>query len=1524
MAEDFTQNPSNPTTQEQAIAAQRAQAEAQADVQREALKHAIAFSQPRNDNQAPSASFQAINAQYEASRNRVVTGGGVSYQGAVTPTAAQNPYNPDSAAGIAWEVARTGGGTDYPMNIKATAEVLSVGGDPGFIRYATNIYAERPSFAQETITTKQGQTITNPAWEGVPIRQNLTLAEMQAGGGITEQNYQKFYQYDSESHMLNRLQDANVQYGVDVGVHTAPGDWGGPVLQDNTYGGLQGHLVGSRVLATVAERTPIQQGTFVMVPEGKNTWRQIENAKVAIDQKSGEIAIYQQRTPGSSVYSLIGGGGRNAAQSELFAMYKGENHVNFADLAEKVALEKSAAPGADIPWGIKGTSPSIVYMDEKGLTGGYPAVAKMFEITNDRLVGGRTVAATTQITSVPQTTQEQYNEPWSILPQEDRIYLAPPSELFTYGKGSMADIFAFAGSSLYSIAYGQVRGAETVRAQERFESQPIFSERLLAQKEYVSASTELESKLSDYKQYVSLDTGSGKYIISRSTPENIVTDIKSSFARTESAYKNLDALTKQTEILQKESPLEQLKSETTSAFRSQKPFEIFGMQPTVAWKYGVETLASPLIGSASGGTTGIITQFTSQKATNVGESIAYGILDVPGMGIQMIADAPLGVEMTTRDIFSRGTLGISTVGGYGQASFGKYVVEDPVRATTMLAAGLVTSRGIESTKQYAMERTGLSRLSTYEYHGQEVVANAPATRTIEDIIAGKDVVDVTHSAPSPIIRGLVQISREEVGDIGHGTGKPGIFGAPISKSETGKTLLEPTSEFFLNKPLLIPAIMKTAEAVHGYGTAILHRSGDYTAAREAFDTAARGYINFAKRSVPIIGGSRVYIFRNVETLAPELRTTHTQLINEMRSQWKTKGYLDVELYNRYVELAYEKSAAGGGKPIAVVAPKKAAGYHLGDRGAMGAPFESEVYIVSATRSATGDIVPVHRIEMTGKQFLGYSYGRSGAKVVEAQLAHQTTTIPKRTVATRMKENINYNKDTFKSQYLPYDTLLKMNVGGSTIQRGWYEAMLQDAIHKANEMYGTKEWAPVGYYGKHGKAHSETVVQNIQDIYNRSPETVERIGGSGGRTVADAYAKAMGLAHDIAKVGEAESQPYTHAFVTAEAIRSGSLKSKLEPKVYSDIFGSLSKEHTERIADAISQHTKIQPIRAPTLAEVVNWKQKTGREGESGHISDTLSGMKTIADPFKGVVSKVLWKPREEGRVLSAADRVDIGRVGATVQSSKIFRTPEEQREVNIKTIEKGVVAASVGISIHAGIPPVVGAVLFKDIYSRSAKGADVTREYQRSSITEQFAKAKEYREDQAYKQRGKEYSGSTLYDQFSKYQQYQKPYEKAYEKGYESKYQKEYKKDYSSEYVKDYIKNYGRDYSKDYTKDYSKDYVKDYTKPYEKPYEKRYAGYEGYKEKPYVPYQPDYKPYHKEYTPPTYDYTPYEYKRPPPDEPYVGLPGFMNIGGGGSGGILNERTRKREYVNPVVDIEYLTSLAGSRSGGILSSFKRKR
>ena len=95
---------------------------AQQDAARDAAKQAAAFSQPRNDlGGQQSAAFIAINNQYAQQQQNSIGSGGAYRQPTAAPAAA-NPYNPNSAAGIAYDVGLSGGNASPSVKAIAAQE----------------------------------------------------------------------------------------------------------------------------------------------------------------------------------------------------------------------------------------------------------------------------------------------------------------------------------------------------------------------------------------------------------------------------------------------------------------------------------------------------------------------------------------------------------------------------------------------------------------------------------------------------------------------------------------------------------------------------------------------------------------------------------------------------------------------------------------------------------------------------------------------------------------------------------------------------------------------------------------------------------------------------------------------------------------------------------------------------------------------------------------------------------------------------------------------------------------------------------------------------------------------------------------------------------------------------------------------------------------------------------------------------------------------------------------------------------
>jgi len=331
--------------------------EQQADAAREAAKHAAAFHPAEYYGVSPSSlgnvPLSQIAARYGTGFADIVQGyytqnptaeaRAITSQYAAQHAIAENPFDPNSALGIAWEVSRVTGGTgNITESLKAKAIEQT---KPGLAPFGGMEYSAADRLRGEKMVADLS-TVTG--METVPIR--------------------------GPSQYTDKTVDMYM-----------------------AVGGYQG----------------------VEIP----------NAKLAIDYQTGEFGVYAQPY-GHSVYNLIGGGGRAAAQSGMFSVgtslwdpahtfqlsdigkmqpvsaeyqathskagaeaygglsmqlrpdalltpnqaisryYGAGTDTNIANLVQQIPAGKAEAPGAKIPWSVEAGAPALSYMDERGIIPG--------------------------------------------------------------------------------------------------------------------------------------------------------------------------------------------------------------------------------------------------------------------------------------------------------------------------------------------------------------------------------------------------------------------------------------------------------------------------------------------------------------------------------------------------------------------------------------------------------------------------------------------------------------------------------------------------------------------------------------------------------------------------------------------------------------------------------------------------------------------------------------------------------------------------------------------------------------------------------------------------------------------------------------------------------------------------------------------------------------------------------------------------------------------------------------------------
>ena len=316
-----------------------------------------------------------------------------------------------------------------------------------------------------------------------------------------------------------------------------------------------------------------------------------------------------------------------------------------------------------------------------------------------------------------------------------------------------------------------------------------------------------------------------------------------------------------------------------------------------------------------------------------------------------------------------------------------------------------------------------------------------------------------------------------------------------------------------------------------------------------------------------VAGRRLYVIP--EVLNVRMPAEHVAKID--RSITTTGQFW--EHYPEVIRTAQEQSRQTG-QPIGVPTPKRARGFPEP---------ENEIFLVF------GDAVS-QRIAQT--QFAGFA-PRSLTQVKKLALGTQKLESTRR---GNLRENLAYNWDIGRS-------------GATFYNRNYLRAMTGDMGRKYGELYGRDLMYP-GQYGAHGAEHATAVSGNLETMRRQNP-TLQAAASP-----ADLWAR--GTYHDLAKVGQGETQPLRHGFAAGEAIRTGMFST---PEL-------AAMEPTARLALArdIQLHTRIDPR------------------------PYTYRGLRTMA----------IDRPSVSAKALANADRMDLTRLGATVKSSRLFELPRGQ------------------------------------------------------------------------------------------------------------------------------------------------------------------------------------------------------------------------------------------------------------------------
>ncbi|MFA7121842.1 MAG: hypothetical protein WC277_10230, partial [Bacilli bacterium] len=417
-------------------------------------------------------------------------------------------------------------------------------------------------------------------------------------------------------------------------------------------------------------------------------------------------------------------------------------------------------------------------------------------------------------------------------------------------------------------------------------------------------------------------------------------------------------------------------------------------------------------------------------------------------------------------------------------------------------------------------------------------------------------------------------------------------------------------------------------------------------------------------------GSRVYLHENVRTVqVPKaLKDRIYQRVRETGEFWGKD-------YDAVLELAKEQSKRYG-EPVAVPSPKRA----IGDLKP-----ENEAFMVF------GD--DVSRV-ITGTRFAGLS---SEGTIVKRITVGQQAPITQTRLGS-IGENLRYNWDLGRDGLRIYN-------------RRYLEAQTKDMARKKAELYEGALSYP-GEYAGHGVGHAQGVQSGLMWQRSVSP-TLQQAA-----TPSEMWMRAK--YHDIAKIGDADTQPYPHGWAAGTAIKKGMIQ---DPDLL-----ALPKETQMAIGRDIQLHTDIQP---------------------------TLR-------------SQIRYRPSATAKALATADRLDLTRFGVPVKSSKLFPVPEETLGFKVGQVADRL---PIGFQVRfVGAPaPLSGGAAAT---AKSSSGNTRSRAPARTSTPAPASAAPKDGEmlDYPYPNSGKPAAKPTLIPPAKEYGGRARPYEEPYAAPYGEKY----------------------------------------------------------------------------------------------------------------------------------------------------------
>lgn len=583
---------------------------------------------------------------------------------------------------------------------------------------------------------------------------------------------------------------------------------------------------------------------------------------------------------------------------------------------------------------------------------------------------------------------------------------------------------------------------------------------------------------------------------------------------------------------------------------------------------------------------------------------------------------------------------------------------------------------------------------------------------------------------------------------------------------------------------------------------------------------------------------RAYVIKDIPTVGKAIRTLAPERFPEIVSRLSKEIHSTGKIRRATWDELYQYSAEYSrmiDEPVATITPKRQMGVMEP---------ESEMFLVYKGEKG--------HVPYQSSRFLGITERHFGiAKEVSFRQTQPTTGILSsvRFLPENLAYNWNIRYSTLKS---PVGGVYNVNVLSHALENMGYK---YDVITR-----GPHEFTYPHEFLHHGPEHIGAVRGNIESLRLESPELSRRISTN--------YADALALLHDVAKVGDIEAAPYTHAFTAGELLKTG----KFSP----DILTRLTSAERSSLPMDIAQHTFIQP----------------------GLFS--LRGIGTH-----------MWSPTVEARALATADRLDIGRVGKQVDPSQLFRIPEQtvtfRHAQFIERVTPGFKTVFVETPSYtsSAISPTS---LYRQTLScglvctslKFFEGKPLESQHEESFSRQLEWERRTWGRDWMEKERQIKYSKSKAYPEtaysparYLKTQyapgykgqypvRYTGAYPARYGVEYPAKYLGAYPVRYAGMYPVKYTGQYPAKYTGQYPAKYTGQYPVDYTGQYPVKYIGKYpAKYPGKYPVKYVPkyvpgYPPGYPPAYPPSYPPSYPpgYPPSYPPKYPPKKPPTYPPGY--------------------------------------------------